>query len=102
MWSFVLYPTPEKRRRWCQRCLEYAVLFGSKPQKEEVLRRMKDVSLVHIAAHGDAERVEIALASNSSVTGVPMEDDFVLALSALQDSCGRYLSELVRIRLTLS
>lgn len=58
-------------------------LVGEQATKEKVLRRIKDVSLVHIAAHGDAERGEIALAPNSSVTGVPMKDDVVLTVKQI-------------------
>ena len=34
--------------------------------KEEVLKRIASVALVHIAAHGDSEHGEIALAPNST------------------------------------
>ena len=37
-------------------------LVGKQATKEEVLRRIKDASLVHIAAHGNAEKGEIAIA----------------------------------------
>jgi len=60
-------------------------LLGERATKEEVLRRIKDVSLVHIAAHGDAERGEIALAPNSSVTGVPLKDDVVLTVKQIAE-----------------
>ena len=83
LWSFDLYPKSEKRRRWSQRCLEYAVLLGGEATKEKVLRRINDASLVQIAAHGDAERGEIALTPNSSVIGVPMKDDVVLTVKRM-------------------
>lgn len=38
------------------------------------MRRIQEVGLVHIAAHGDAERGEIALAPNVSVDGIPKKD----------------------------
>ena len=42
----------------------YVKLIGEHATKAEVLKRIQDVELVHIAAHGDAERGEIALAPN--------------------------------------
>jgi len=39
------------------------------------------VSLIHIAAHGNAERGEIALAPPRSITGIPQEDDYLLKMS---------------------
>ena len=57
--------------------------------KKEILRRIQEVSLVHIAAHGDAERGEIALAPNSSVTGIPKKEDFLLTMKDIAESmCG--------------
>ena len=100
--EFCSLPKARETAQMVSALLGVRCLVREQATKEDVLRRMKDVSLVHIAAHGDAERGEIALAPNSSVTGVPMKDDFVLALSTLQDSCGRYLSEIGRIRLTPS
>ena len=60
-------------------------LVGEQATKEDVLRRIKDVSLVHIAAHGDADRGEIALAPKSSVTGVPLKDDVVLTVKEIAE-----------------
>ena len=39
------------------------------------------MSLVHIAAHGNAERGEIALAPPGSTAGIPQEDDYLLKVS---------------------
>lgn len=35
---------------------------------------------MHIAAHGDAEGGEIALAPNVFVDGIPKKDDFILTM----------------------
>jgi len=43
--------------------------------------RIKSVSLIHIAAHGNAERGEIALAPAGSTGGIPQEDDYLLKMS---------------------
>ena len=56
---------------------------GEEATEEKVLRRINEASLVQIAVHGDAERGEIALTPNSSVTGVPMKDDVVLTVKQM-------------------
>ena len=38
------------------------------------------MSLIHIAAHGNAERGEIALAPPGSTAGIPQEDDYLLKM----------------------
>ena len=60
-------------------------LVGENATKEEVLRRIQEVCLVHIAAHGDAERGEIALAPNSSVAKIPEKDDFMLTMKDIAE-----------------
>ncbi|KAL9989193.1 hypothetical protein ACROYT_G003716 [Oculina patagonica] len=68
-------------------CKTGALIVGDPKQatKEDVLRRIQEVSLVHIAAHGDAERGEIALAPNSSVIGTPQKDDFMLTMKDIAE-----------------
>ena len=39
------------------------------------------MSLIHIAAHGNAERGEIALVPPGSTAGIPQEDDYLLKMS---------------------
>ena len=60
-------------------------LVGEQATKNEVLRRIQEVSLVHIAAHGSAERGEIALAPNSSVTGIPKKEDIMLTMKDIAE-----------------
>ena len=50
-------------------------LVGRQATKNEVLRRLGSVALVHIAAHGSMETGEIALAPKSG------EDDFILTMN---------------------
>ena len=58
-----------------------APLTGKKATKEEVLRRISSVALVHIAAHGRMETGEIALAPNATrEPKIPVEDDFILTM----------------------
>ena len=65
--------------------LQTAPLTGENAAKAEVLKRMKSVGLIHIAAHGDDEFGEIALAPNPERTSqIPEEEDYMLSLSDVQ------------------
>ena len=44
-------------------------LLGKQATKQAVLQSIPSVSLIHFAAHGDAERGEIALAPQFPLTG---------------------------------
>ena len=57
-------------------------LLGQKATKLAVLQAMKSVALIHIAAHGDAERGEIALAPSFRIpNGIPQEGLYLLTMS---------------------
>ena len=60
--------------------LNTSPLLGEQATKEEVLRRITDVCLIHIAAHGDAKRGEIACTPNPSSPQVPSKEDFMLTM----------------------
>ena len=55
-------------------------LVGRQAAKDEVLRRLGSVALVHIAAHGNIESGEIALAPNSS------ETDFIFTMKDVKSA----------------
>ena len=57
------------------------VLTGRQATKQAVLQEINSVSLIHIAAHGDAERGEICLSPICSGNKVPEEEDFMLTMS---------------------
>ncbi len=60
-------------------------LTGRDATKDEVLKRMSSVALVHIAAHGDMEAGEIALAPNPERTSkIPKDNDYLLTMSDVQ------------------
>jgi len=82
-----LCPLPKAREeaQMVSGLLRTACLVGEQATKEEVLRRIQEVSLVHIAAHADAERGEIALAPNSSATGIPKKEDFMLTVKDIAE-----------------
>ena len=56
-------------------------LVGKQATKDEVLRRISSVALVHIAAHGKMETGEIALAPNTTRLSVnPAREDYLLTM----------------------
>ena len=57
-------------------------LLGRDATKQAVLKSMHSVSLIHFAAHGYAERGEIALSPVSSC-GTPHEEDFLLTMAEI-------------------
>ena len=57
------------------------LLIGDRATKQAVLQRIPTVSLVHFAAHGDAERGEIALTPAGSTMGIPHEADYLLSMT---------------------
>ena len=63
------------------RILHTTPLIGEHATKNEVLKRLSAVALVHIAAHGRMATGEIALAPNPSpVSQTPVFKDFVLTM----------------------
>ena len=63
------------------RILHTTPLIGRQATKNEVLKRLSSVALVHIAAHGRMETGEILLAPNPSpVSRTPIEEDFLLTM----------------------
>ena len=56
-------------------------LTGKNATKDQVLRRLHAVSLVHIAAHGSAERGEILLSPNLGSSKRPKEKDYLLTMT---------------------
>ena len=56
-------------------------LLGQQATKQVVLERLHSVSLIHFAAHGNAERGEIALSPVRPFNSIPEEDDYLLTMS---------------------
>ena len=59
-------------------------LLGDQATKQAVLEKITSVSLIHFAAHGDAERGEIALSpirSPDSPDIAPQEEDYLLTMA---------------------
>ena len=57
------------------------VLTGRQATKQAVLQEINSASVIHIAAHGDAERGEICLSPICYGKKVPEEEDFMLTVS---------------------
>ncbi|XP_068705256.1 tetratricopeptide repeat protein 28-like [Montipora foliosa] len=65
--------------------LQTTPLTGKNATKAEVLKRLKSVALVHIAAHGCETTGEIALAPNiERKSPIPKEEDYILKMSDVQ------------------
>ena len=76
--------TPEPLPNAAIEAEECARYFESKPlteqhaTKENVLRDMKDASIIHIAAHGHMEYADIFLAPNADASNPAREKDYLL------------------------
>ena len=86
--TFVRLPSTRREAEMIARRLGVWPLLGQDATKQAVLEKLTSVSLIHIAAHGNAERGEIALAplqpvqpGSSTLTGIPQEDDYLLKMS---------------------
>ena len=78
-------PYAKKEVEMIGKMLNIIPLTGKEATKEEVLRRIGSVALVHIAAHGDMEAGEIALAPNPALTSnIRNEKDFMLKMADVQ------------------
>ena len=63
------------------RLLGVQPLLGQHATKQAVLDRLHSVSLIHFAAHGNAERGEIALSHVLPPNRIPEEKDYLLTMS---------------------
>ena len=84
--NFKPLPAARKEAEMIARKLGVWPLIGQDATKKAVLEKLNSVSLIHIAAHGNSERGEIALAPlhqapPGSTTGIPEEDDYLLKMS---------------------
>ena len=58
-------------------------LLGEHATKQAVLQSIHSVSLIHFAAHGNAERGEIALAPSCSTYRIPQEQEYLLTMAEI-------------------
>ena len=78
---FPQLPGAVKEIKMIGQILNVEPLTGKNATKEQVLSRLNSVSLVHIAAHGSAERGEILLSPNLGSSEPPEEKDFLLTMT---------------------
>ena len=80
-----LCPLPGAREEaeMVARLLGAQPLIGKHATKQAVLQRINSVGLIHFAAHGDAERGEIALAAPRSFEGIPQEEHYLLTVAEI-------------------
>ncbi|XP_073229373.1 uncharacterized protein [Porites lutea] len=77
----------EKEVQMIGEILHTVPLVGKQATKDEVLRRISSVALVHIAAHGEMETGEIALAPNTTRSSVnPAREDYLLTMKDVLDA----------------
>ena len=76
-------PCAEKEAEMIGRLLGVSPLLGEHATKEAVLQRIDSVGLIHFAAHGDAERGEIALAPLRLNHMTPQEKEYLLTVAEI-------------------
>ena len=74
-------PGAEEEVKMIGEILNVEPLTGENATKEQVLSGLNSVSLVHIAAHGSAERGEILLSPNCGSPNPPKKKDFLLTMT---------------------
>ena len=75
-------PGAKKEVEMIGRILNTTPLTGEEATKDEVLKRLSSVALVHIAAHGRMETGEVLLAPNRTrATRRPKEKDYLLTMA---------------------
>ena len=74
-------PCARKEAEMVGRLLGVQPLLGERATKQAVLQAITSVSLIHLAAHGNAERGEICLSPNHATDDIPQEEDYLLTMS---------------------
>ncbi|XP_078351515.1 uncharacterized protein LOC144636229 [Oculina patagonica] len=79
--TFNPLPCARKEAEMIGRLLDVEPLLGEHATKQAVFDKINSVGLIHFAAHGNAERGEIALSPLCTATGIPHEEDYLLTMS---------------------
>ena len=82
--KFKPLPFARKEAEMIGRLLGVQPLIGEKATKQAVLQRLHSVSLIHFAAHGDAER-GVALSPVRSTNNLPEEEDYLLTMPDISE-----------------
>ena len=78
-------PGAKEEAEMIARLLGAQPLLGEHATKQAVLQRIHSAGLIHFAAHGDAERGEIALAAPRSFEGIPQEEHYLLTMADISN-----------------
>ena len=81
--TFKPLPFARREAEMIGRLLGVQPLLGVEATKQAVLEMLHSASLIHFAAHGDAERGEIALSPVRSTGKLPKEQDYLLTMSEI-------------------
>ena len=76
-------PGARKEAEMIGRLIGAQPLLGEHATKQAVLQSIHSVSLIHFAAHGNAERGEIALAPSRSTYRIPQEQEYLLTMAEI-------------------
>ena len=74
-------PCARKEAEMVGQLLDVQPLLGECATKQAVLQAINSVSIIHFAAHGNAERGEIVLSPNRTTKSIPQEEDYLLTMS---------------------
>ena len=74
-------PCARNEAQMIGRLLGVTPLIGDRATKEAVLNVINSVSLIHFAAHGDAERGEIVLSPKCSSNFIPQDENYLLTMA---------------------
>ena len=80
-WKLCPLPCARREAEMIGRLLGVQPLLGNQATKRAVLQSIQSVSLIHFAAHGNAERGEIALAPQHAANGIASEEDYLLTMT---------------------
>ena len=76
-------PCARKEAEMIGRLIGAQPLLGEHATKQAVLQSIHSVSLIHFAAHGNAERGEIALAPSRSTYRIPQKQEYLLTMAEI-------------------
>ena len=79
--TFTPFPYARKEAAMIGRLLGVQPLLGEQATKQAVLQRLPTLDLIHFAAHGSAERGEVALSAVGSTNKFPKEDEYLFTMS---------------------
>jgi len=81
IWRLSPLPCARREAEMIGRLFGVQPLLGKQATKQAVLQSIHSVSLIHFAAHGNAERGEIALTPQSPINAIPSEKDYLLTMA---------------------